>query len=189
MKAANSSRKRRLAIHGVTLSRKRLWTDCTLACQMQLCYLAPMAISPLGRMQQRQTDWAGRRMVWEHSPCLHILKVLSSPVLTKSTGESKPEVRVSQPPPYSRRINGCCFNKWPNTSGWLCTHYKSPIQSFHRPLNININEQTLAIGEDSQAVDVVGVAVIDLNTFACHQPPSDTRVIAARDKLSVADHC
>lgn len=63
------------------------------------------------------------------------------------------------------------------------------FSSFLSPLNMNRNEQTLAIGEDSQAVNVVGVAVIDLYTFARHQPPSDTRVIAAREELSVADHC
>lgn len=66
--------------------------------------------------------------------------------------------------------------------------YSRKIPLFHRPLNININEQTLTIGEDSQAVNVVGVAVIDLYTFACHQPPSDTCVIAAREELSAADH-
>lgn len=50
-------------------------------------------------------------------------------------------------------------------------------------------EQTLAIGEDGYAVDVVGVAVVDLYTLPSHQPPSDTCVVAAREELSVADHC
>lgn len=67
--------------------------------------------------------------------------------------------------------------------------YPLSLTLFHRHLNININEQTLAIREDSHAVDVVGVAVIDLYTFACYQPPSDTSVITAREELSVADHC
>lgn len=88
MEAVGSNRKGCLNVYGVTLSRKWLWTDRTSVCQMQFCYLAPMAISPLGRIQQHHTDWAGRRMVWEHSPCLHILKVLSSPVLTKSIERS-----------------------------------------------------------------------------------------------------
>ncbi len=137
--------------------------NCTLACQMQLCYLAPTAISPLGRIQQHQTDWAGRRMVWEHSPCLHILKVLSSPVLMKSTGESISLIwgQGEQATISKQEKIGCWFHT---------------------------DEQTLAIGKDSHAVDVVGVAVIDLNTFACHQPPPDTRVIAAREELSAADH-
>lgn len=56
-------------------------------------------------------------------------------------------------------------------------------------LNIGFHEHTLAIGEDCYVVDVVGVAVIDLYTFACHKPPSDTGVIAAREELSIADHC
>lgn len=48
--------------------------------------------------------------------------------------------------------------------------------------------QTLAIGEDSHAVDVVCVTVVDLHTFARHLPPSDTRVVAAREELGAADH-
>lgn len=47
-------------------------------------------------------------------------------------------------------------------------------------LNIYSTEHTLTIGEDGDGVDVVGVAVIDLYTFPCHQPPSDTSVVAAR---------
>lgn len=48
--------------------------------------------------------------------------------------------------------------------------------------------QTLTVGEDSHAVNVVGVAVVDLYTFARHLPPSDTCVVAARKELSAADH-
>lgn len=48
-------------------------------------------------------------------------------------------------------------------------------------------EQTLTIGEDGYAVDVVGVTVVDLDAFARHQPPSDTGVVAAGEKLCVAD--
>lgn len=64
-----------------------------------------------------------------------------------------------------------------------CSHVQitsHPFLLFHRPLIINVKEHTFAIREDSHAVNVVGVAVIDLCTFACgHQPSSDTRVIAA----------
>lgn len=49
--------------------------------------------------------------------------------------------------------------------------------------------QTFAVGEDSQAVDEVGVAVIDLHTFARHQPSSDAGVVAAGEELRAADHC
>lgn len=54
--------------------------------------------------------------------------------------------------------------------------------------NSDKNPQTLAIGEDSHAVDVVCVTVVDLHTFARHLPPSDTRVVAAREELGAADH-
>lgn len=46
----------------------------------------------------------------------------------------------------------------------------------------------MAVGEDGHAVDVVGVAVIDLHTLSAHQPPSDTRVVAAGEELGLADH-
>lgn len=46
---------------------------------------------------------------------------------------------------------------------------------------------TLAVGEDGHAVDVVGVAVVHLDTLSCHQPPSDARVVAAGEELRVAD--
>lgn len=47
--------------------------------------------------------------------------------------------------------------------------------------------QTLAVGEDRHAVDVVGVAVVHLYTLSRHQPPSDARVVAAREELCAAD--
>lgn len=57
-----------------------------------------------------------------------------------------------------------------------------PVFFFH--------EHTLAIGEDSHAVDVVCVTVVELYTFACrHQPPPDTGIVAAREELAVADDC
>lgn len=45
----------------------------------------------------------------------------------------------------------------------------------------------MTVGEDGHAVDVVCVAVIDLNTFSRHQPASDAHVIAAREELCPAD--
>lgn len=47
---------------------------------------------------------------------------------------------------------------------------------------------TLSIGEDSQAVDVVGVTVIDLDAFSRHHPSSDAGVIATGEKLLVVQH-
>lgn len=47
---------------------------------------------------------------------------------------------------------------------------------------------TLSIGEDSQTVDVVGVTVIDLNTFSCHHPSSDAGIVATGEKLGAVQH-
>lgn len=52
--------------------------------KVKLGYLAPTTISPLSKTQQHHTDWAGSLIVWAHSPCLQILRDLSSPVVTKS---------------------------------------------------------------------------------------------------------
>lgn len=48
--------------------------------------------------------------------------------------------------------------------------------------------QTLAVWEDGHAVDVVGMAIVDLHALAAHQPPPDACVIAAGEELSAADH-
>lgn len=51
-----------------------------------------------------------------------------------------------------------------------------------------MRRQTLAVWEDGHAVNVVGMAVVDLHALAAHQPSPDARVIAAGEELSAADH-
>lgn len=51
-----------------------------------------------------------------------------------------------------------------------------------------LRRQTFSVWEDCHAVDVVGVAVVDLDTLAAHQPPPDARVVAAGEEHGAADH-
>lgn len=46
----------------------------------------------------------------------------------------------------------------------------------------------MSVWEDCHAVYVVGVAVVDLDTLAAHQPPPDARVVAAGEEHGAADH-
>lgn len=46
----------------------------------------------------------------------------------------------------------------------------------------------MSVWEDCHAVDVVGVAVVDLDTVAAHQPPPDACVVAAGEEHGAADH-
>lgn len=48
--------------------------------------------------------------------------------------------------------------------------------------------QTMSVWEDSHAVDVVGVAIVDLDTLSAHQPPPDACVIAAGEEHGATDH-
>lgn len=50
-----------------------------------------------------------------------------------------------------------------------------------------MRRQTLAVWIDGHAVDVVGMAIVDLHALAAHQPPPDACVIAAGEELSAAD--
>lgn len=47
---------------------------------------------------------------------------------------------------------------------------------------------TLSVREDSKAVDIVCVTVVNLHAFTRHQPPSNTGVITAGEKLHVVYH-
>lgn len=51
-----------------------------------------------------------------------------------------------------------------------------------------LRQQTFSVREDSHAVDVVGVAVVDLDTLATHQPPPDACVVAAGEEHGAVDH-
>lgn len=122
-------------------------------------YLAPTAMSPLGRIQQHHTDWAGRRIVWEHSPFLQTLSVLSSPVLMKSmTGKKK------------RRQYGRFYAQ-------KCIKHTTKLKVI-----------TVSVRKDSKAVDIVSVTVVNLHAFTRHHPPSYTGVITAGEKLHVVYH-
>lgn len=46
----------------------------------------------------------------------------------------------------------------------------------------------MSVWKDCHAVDVVGVAVVDLDTLAAHQPPPDACVVAAGEEHGAADH-
>lgn len=51
-----------------------------------------------------------------------------------------------------------------------------------------LRRQTFSVWKDCHAVDVVGVAVVDLDTLAAHQPPPDACVVAAGEEHGAADH-
>jgi len=46
----------------------------------------------------------------------------------------------------------------------------------------------LAVGENGHAVDVVGVAVVDLHALPRHHPPPHAGVVAAGEELRVAEY-
>lgn len=47
---------------------------------------------------------------------------------------------------------------------------------------------TLSVREDSKAVDIVSVTVVNLHTFTRHHPPSNAGVITAGEKLHLVYH-